>query len=256
MVDLAAPILGFPDARHRLLIASRVDATRALTSLMGRLRAPVRVFVTASAIGYYGLGGDETIDEEGLPNSISSPNSARSGKAPGAAARLGARLVRMRIGLVLGNDGGAFPQLVRPVRFGLGAVLGSGRQWVSWIHIDDLVRLFEFAIDTPRVNGALNAVSPEAVTHRQFQRAMAKQLRRPLWFRVPADAPALGTRGNGSATRRRTARGSSPCSCIGLRVPPPTNGARAGGVAPVPAREGECLQRCISTGLARCAGRR
>jgi predicted DCC family thiol-disulfide oxidoreductase YuxK len=154
---------------------------------MGRLATPVRVFVNASAIGFYGLGGDETIDEEGLPSSIFQSELCQEWEgAAGAAAGLGARLVRMRIGLVLGNDGGAFPQLVRPVRFGLGAVLGSGSQWVSWIHIDDLVRLFEFAIDTPRVNGALNAVSPEAVTHRQFQRAMAKQLRRPVWFRVPA----------------------------------------------------------------------
>jgi uncharacterized protein len=68
----------------------------------------------------------------------------------------------------------------------LGAILGSGAPWVSWIHVDDLIRLFEFVIDTPRASGALNAVSPEPVTHRQFQHALARQLRRPIWLRAPA----------------------------------------------------------------------
>ena len=99
---------------------------------------------------------------------------------------LGARLVRLRIGLVLGRNGGALPQLARAVRFGFGAVLGSGRQWVSWIHIDDLIRLFEFALDNPAVRGALNAVAANPVTHLEFQRGIASALRRPLWLRVPA----------------------------------------------------------------------
>ena len=190
IVNLAgAPILGLPwtRARRRTLLASRVNTTRALTSLMGRLTAPVRVFVSASAIGFYGIGGDEVIDERGRPTSIFQSQLCQDWEAAArAAARLGARLVRVRMGLVLGSDGGALPRLLKPIRLGLGAVLGSGAQWVSWIHIEDLVRLFEFAIDTPRASGALNAVSPEPVTHRQFQEALAQQLRRPLWLRVPA----------------------------------------------------------------------
>jgi uncharacterized protein len=190
IVNLAgAPILGFPwtRARRRTLTASRVDTTRALTSLMGRLTTPVRVFVSASAIGFYGVGGDEVIDEQGRPTSIFQSQLCQDWEAAArAAVRLGARLVRVRIGLVLGTDGGALPQLLRPIRLGLGAVLGSGAQWVSWIHIEDLLRLFEFAIDTPRASGALNAVSPEPVTHRQFQEALAEHLRRPLWLHVPA----------------------------------------------------------------------
>jgi uncharacterized protein len=190
IVNLAgAPILGFPwtRSRRRALIASRVHTTRALTSLMGRLATPVRVFVSASAIGFYGIGGDEVLDEKDRPAPIFQSQLCQDWEAAArAAARLGARLVRVRIGLVLGNDGGALPQLLRPVRLGLGAILGSGAQWVSWIHIDDLVRLFEFAIDTPRVSGAVNAVSPEPVTHRQFQQALARQLGRPLWLRIPA----------------------------------------------------------------------
>lgn len=190
IVNLAgAPILGFPwtRARRRTLMDSRVTTTHALTSLMARLTTPVRVFVSASAIGFYGVHGDELIDEQGRPAPIFQSELCQDWEAAArAAARLGARLVRLRIGLVLGNDGGALPQLSRPVRLGLGAILGSGAQWVSWIHIDDLIRLFEFAIDTPRASGSLNAVSPEPVTHRQFQQALAQQLRRPLWLRVPA----------------------------------------------------------------------
>ncbi len=190
IVNLAgAPILGLPWTRSRrhTLVASRVNTTRALTSLMGRLTTPVRVFINASAIGFYGIGGDEVIDEQGSSSSIFQSQLCQDWEAAArAAARLGARLVRVRIGLVLANDGGALPRLLQPIRFGLGAILGSGAQWVSWIHIEDLVRLLEFAIDTPRVSGALNAVSPEPVTHRLFQEALAHQVRRPLWLRIPA----------------------------------------------------------------------
>ncbi|HEY0747153.1 MAG TPA: TIGR01777 family oxidoreductase [Steroidobacteraceae bacterium] len=198
IVNLAgAPILGFPwtHRRRSTLLSSRVNTTRALTSLMSRLTTPVRVFVSASAIGFYGVGGDELIDERSRPTSIFQSQLCQDWEAAArAAARLGARLVRVRIGLVLGNDGGALRQMLIPIRLGLGAVIGSGAQWVSWIHVDDLVRLLEFSIDTPRVSGALNAVSPHPVTHRQFQEALAHELRRPLWLRVPALAlrAALG----------------------------------------------------------------
>jgi uncharacterized protein len=192
IVNLAgAPILGFPwtGRRRRTLIESRVSATRALTSLMTRLASPVRVFVSASAIGFYGISGDQVIDEEGSPSSIFQSQLCQDWEAAaGAATLLGARVVRLRIGLVLGNDGGALPQLLRPIRLCLGAILGEGAQWVSWIHIEDLVRLFEYVIDTPRANGAFNGVSPEPATHRQLQHALAQQLRRPLWFRVPSFA--------------------------------------------------------------------
>jgi predicted DCC family thiol-disulfide oxidoreductase YuxK len=87
---------------------------------------------------------------------------------------------------VLGRDGGALPHLLRPFRIGLGAVLGSGRQWVSWIHVDDLVRLIEFTLDTPAARGALNAVAPTPVTHLDMQRAIGRALHRPVWLRVPA----------------------------------------------------------------------
>lgn len=190
IVNLAgAPILSLPwtKRRRQKLLASRIDTTRALTLLMGRLSNPVRVFVSASAIGYYGVRGGELLDESARPTEDFQSQLCQEWEAAArAAARLDARLVRMRIGLVLGRMGGALPQLARPVRLGLGAILGNGHQWMSWIHIDDLVRLFEFALDTPRMNGAVNAVSPAPVTHWQFQKSMAQVLKRPLWLRVPA----------------------------------------------------------------------
>jgi len=190
VVNLAgAPILGFPwtRARRQKLVNSRVGTTRALVVLCGRVARPPRVFVTASAVGYYGVGGDEFIDEHGPAASIFQSMLCQEWEAASEGVEsLGARLVKLRIGLVLGRNGGALPQLAGAVRFGLGAVLGSGRQWVSWIHIDDLVRLFEFALDNPAVRGPLNAVATKPVTHLEFQRGIASALGRPLWLRVPA----------------------------------------------------------------------
>src|SRR6185437_785313 len=190
VVNLAgAPILGFPwtRARRQKLIGSRVNTTRTLVELCARLARPPRVFITASAIGYYGLGGDTALDENSPSRPIFQSRLCQEWEETAAAAEhVVARVVKMRIGLVLGQDGGALPQLVRPVRMGFGAVLGAGTQWVSWIHIDDLVRLFEFTLDTPILRGALNAVSPAAATHAQMQRLIAKTLRRPMWLRIPA----------------------------------------------------------------------
>lgn len=190
VVNLAgSPILGLPwtRARRETLLQSRIDTTRALTLLAARLSNPVKVFVSASAIGFYGVTGEKILDEQARPMAVFQSQLCQDWEAAArAAARLGVRLVRLRIGLVLGPDGGALPGLAMSVRLGLGAILGTGRQWVSWIHIDDLVRLIEFALDTPLVRGAVNAVAPTPVTHRQLQQALARTLRRFIWLRIPA----------------------------------------------------------------------
>jgi uncharacterized protein len=190
IINLAgAPILGLPwtQVRRRQLINSRVNTTRALVALCGRLTRPPRIFVTGSAVGYYGLGGDQPIDEQGEPQPIFQSKLCQEWEAAAQAAEgVGIRVVRLRMGIVLANSGGSLPQLIKPVRLGLGAILGTGKQWVSWIHIDDLVRLFEFALDTPTCKGAVNAVSPAAATHEQMQRVLGKVLRRRLWLRAPA----------------------------------------------------------------------
>jgi hypothetical protein len=190
IVNLAgAPILGLPwtRGRRRTLLESRLGTTRALVSLCARLQQTPRVFVSTSAIGYYGVHGDQLLDEQSAPQAIFQSQLCRQWEeAAGAAESLCARVVRLRFGLVLGRDGGALPGLARPVRAGLGAVMGDGRQWVSWIHIDDLVRLIEFVLEKPSLRGAVNAVAPHAATHQQVQRTLARVLRRPLWMRLPA----------------------------------------------------------------------
>jgi uncharacterized protein len=190
VVNLAGePILGQPwtQARRAALLRSRIDTTRALTQLFERLDHPPRVLVSASAIGFYGIRGDEELDERAAPQPVFQSKLCQEWEAAAHAADfLGVRVVTLRLGLVLARDGGALPSLARPVRMGLGAILGSGHQWVSWIHIDDVVRLIEFALDQRTLRAAVNAVAPTAVAHAQFQRVLAQALRRPLWFRVPA----------------------------------------------------------------------
>jgi uncharacterized protein (TIGR01777 family) len=190
IVNLAgARILGRPwtRARRRELIASRVNVTRALVALMGRLAHPVPALVSASAIGFYGARDDEMLDEDVPGTSEFQSQLCRAWEEAALTAEsIGARVVRLRIGLVLGRDGGALPSLLLPARLGLAAILGAGRHWISWIHIDDLTRLIEFAIDTPRATGVINAVAPRPATQRQFQHALTRAVRRPLWLRVPA----------------------------------------------------------------------
>lgn len=189
VVNLAgAPILGMPwtNGRRRKLLDSRLATTRAIGALCARLPRPPAVVVSASAIGYYGVRGDEPVDEQGDSQPIFQSQLCREWEEE--ACRLESeqtRVVRLRFGLVLGGDGGALPQLARPVSMGIGAVIGSGRQWVSWIHIEDLVAMIERALDDPGWRGVFNGVAPEPVTHHRMQRALARTLRRPLWLRLP-----------------------------------------------------------------------
>jgi len=190
IINLAgAPILGRPwtGTRRQKLIDSRVNTTRALTELCTHLARAPRAFISASAIGYYGIHGDELVDEKTNPQPIFQSRLCQEWEAAAdAAAGTVARVIKLRIGMVLGNDGGALPQLARPVRLGIGAILGDGKQWVSWIHIDDLVSLFEFALDTPALRGPVNAVAPAPATHAQMQRLLGTVLHRPMWLRIPA----------------------------------------------------------------------
>jgi uncharacterized protein len=189
VVNLAgAPILGLPwtRARREALLRSRIDTTRALTDLCARLDRPPRVLVSASAVGYYGVRGSEELDEQAAPQPIFQSTLCQQWEAAARAAEsCGMRVVTLRLGLVLARDGGALPSLARPVRMGLGVTLGTGRQWMSWIHIDDVLRLIEFALGNPALRGAVNAVAPSAVSHQAFQRELARTLRRPLWLRAP-----------------------------------------------------------------------
>lgn len=190
VVNLAgAPILGPPwtRARRKLLRESRITTTWALVqSLTARAQRPT-VLVSASAIGFYGVRGNEPLDEQAAPQDIFQSQLCQDWEtAAEAATHLGVRVVRLRLGVVLGRDGGALPQLVRPARLGLAAVLGAGTQGAPWIHLTDAVGLIRFALDTPSLAGAVNAVAPGHVTQAQFTRTLAQVLHRPQWLKVPA----------------------------------------------------------------------
>lgn len=190
VINLAgARILGPPwtDGRRRLLRASRIGTTQRLVAALGERSQRPAVLVSASAVGYYGVRGEQPVDESDGPQDIfQSRLCADWEQAATAAEALGVRVVRLRLGVVLGRDGGALPQLAFPARLGLGAVMGDGQQGMPWIHIDDVVQLFLRALDDATLSGAVNAVAPETATQRQFQQALAQALHRPLWLRVPA----------------------------------------------------------------------
>jgi uncharacterized protein len=176
-------------ARRRIL-ESRVEGTRALVAAM-RGHAP-NVMVSASGVGYYGSCGDRVLTEQS-PNgddflgevAFAWEREARE------AEKLGTRVVCLRIGTVLGPGGGALQKMLLPFRLGLGGRLGPGTQWMSWIHLEDLCGLIQFALPESTLRGVLNAVSPHPVTNADFTRAFARAIHRPAVFPVPAVALKL-----------------------------------------------------------------
>ena len=163
---------------------SRVEGTKSLVKALSERPPPV--LISASAIGYYGSRGDEILTETSKPGGdflaqvvIGWEREARS------AEQFGVRVVPLRFGVVLGRGGGALKKILLPFRLGLGGRLGSGRQWMSWIHLDDLIALIGFAIESAQCTGAMNAVAPHPVTNDEFTHDLARALHRPAVFPVP-----------------------------------------------------------------------
>lgn len=173
-------------ARERIS-NSRIQGTR---SLVAALREhPPAVLVSASAVGYYGSRGDEILTEDTPPSSDFLGQLAVGWEQEAhAAEQFGVRVVTPRIGVVLGRGGGALAQMLTPFRLGVGGRLGTGKQWMSWIALDDMVSLIEFAIEDPALRGPVNAVAPNPVTNADFTRELAAALHRPAIFPVPAFA--------------------------------------------------------------------
>lgn len=172
------------DRKRARIIASRVEVTRACRALIDRLETKPQVLVSGSAIGWYGIRGDEELDE----NSTGTPCFSREVCTTWeeAAEGAGIRTVLLRIGLVLDNGGGMLARMLTPFKFGLGGRFGSGRHWMSWIHRDDLVRLIVHCIADPALTGPVNAVAPNPVTNRDFTRALGRALHRPTVLPVPS----------------------------------------------------------------------
>ena len=171
--------------RKRKIIDSRVNSTRAvITAIENKIISP-KVLLNASAIGYYGTSENEVYNENSLKGSdfLASVSSAWEEEAM-KAEEYGVRTSVIRIGLVLGK-GGALAKMLLPYHFYAGGSIGSGRQWVSWIHINDLVNIFDFVLNNESMNGPVNGTAPNPVTMRQFHYLLGNALNKPSWFNVP-----------------------------------------------------------------------
>lgn len=172
-------------ARKALLVSSRVDTTRKLAALVAQ-RKPA-CFLSASAIGWYGTSETATMDESSPPGSdFLADLCGEWERAAEAAAEAGVRTCRVRVGVVLGKGGGALSKMLPFFRLGVGGPLGSGRQWISWIHVDDLCGLFLFLLENARASGAYNGTAPNPVTMKELARALGRALHRPSALPVPA----------------------------------------------------------------------
>lgn len=178
--------------RKRRILESRTAGTRALAEALSVLRRPPFVLVSASATGIYGDRRDEHLTEDSRAGSGFLAEVARAWEAAtDPARRAGIRVVNLRIGLVLGSGGGALARMLPIFRLGLGGPFGSGRQYMSWIAIDDLIELIGHTIATEALSGPVNAVAPEPVQNRVFAATLGRVLVRPAVIPVPRFAPAI-----------------------------------------------------------------
>ena len=179
-------------AQKERIRASRVDGTRHLVANLSGLARRPRVFVSASAVGFYGDTGDREVDETAGPGTGFLPEVCKAWEGASAPlAALGVRLVHSRFGVVLSPEGGALVKMLTPFRLGLGGPVGSGRQGMSWIALPDAVGALLHALDTPSVVGPLNAVAPAPCTNAEFTRALGRALHRPAVMPLPAFAARL-----------------------------------------------------------------
>ncbi len=179
-------------ARKSLLRNSRVDATRNLVAGLARLTRKPKVMVAASAIGFYGDRGDESLTEQSAPGSDFLGMLSQQWEAESARAEEhGIRTVMLRFGIILSPRGGALARMLLPFKLGAGGRLGSGRQWMSWLTLDEAVGFILHAIHAQDLRGPVNAVAPQHVRNAEFTRTLAHVLRRPAIFPAPAFALRL-----------------------------------------------------------------
>ncbi len=163
------------------IIRSRVDSVRLLYTTIEKNNLPVKTFISASAVGYYPHDYEKEFTEESAPGSdFLSLVCQKWEQEVQHVKSLGIRTARCRIGIVLSNNGGALPQIVKPIKFGLGAPLGNGKQWMPWVHLRDVAGIFVFIAENDKLSGVFNAVGPYNVTNAELTKAAAKVLDKPL----------------------------------------------------------------------------
>lgn len=181
------------DQRKKVLIKSRTDSIALIYKLLKEKEHQVKSVVSASAAGYYSDRGDELMFEESEPaHDFLGHCCIEWEKAVDEGTKLGLRIVKFRTGVILDKSSGALEKIAQPIKYGFGAPLGSGKQWISWIHLEDVSQMYIFAVENDYVKGTFNMSSPQPLTNAWLTKAIAKQLRKPLWLpNVPAFALKL-----------------------------------------------------------------
>lgn len=177
------------NSRKKAIIESRTKSISMIYDLLEKTKShQVKSIISASAVGYYGNRGDELLNEESVPSSdFLSQSCILWEKAVSEGVNFGLRVAKLRIGIILSESGGALEEISKPIKKGIGSPLGSGDQWVSWIHIKDAARMFVHVLEHEELIGVFNVVSPNPVTNKQLTEAVAKQLKKTLWApHVPA----------------------------------------------------------------------
>lgn len=170
----------------RMIMDSRVVGTRNLVSSLRKLEQRPDVLVSASAVGYYGDGGEEELNEKSSPgDDFLAKVCVNWEKEAGTVEEFGMRAVQIRTAPVLSNDGGMLQKMLLPYRLGLGGPLGKGDQWFPWVHINDLVNIYDLTLQNKEMNGPYNAVAPKNTRQKDFSLSLAKTLRKPHFMRVP-----------------------------------------------------------------------
>ena len=180
------------DAKKRRILESRRQGTGHLAEAAARASQPPRVFISASAVGFYGNRGDEVLREDSPSGKGFAAEICRQWEgATQPAAQAGIRTVQIRIGVVMSADGGALPEMLTPFRLGLGGRMGNGRQWWTWISVRDVVGAIQHVLNHETLSGPVNTVAPNPVTNAEFTRILAAVLNRPAIFPMPALAVRL-----------------------------------------------------------------
>jgi hypothetical protein len=192
VVNLAGENIGarrWTNKRKQEIIGSRLAATGAIVAAIGKAKKKPKLLLNASAIGYYGPRGDEEVTEKSSPgHDFLATTTAQWEDEAQKVQTHGTRLVLLRNGLVLGKDGGALPRMLLPFRLFVGGPIGSGRQWMSWIHRDDVLGLIFMAMQNDAVRGVINATAPNPATMKEFCKTLGKAMSRPSWLPVPGFA--------------------------------------------------------------------
>lgn len=186
------------DERKKRILASRIDSTGAIVQALRHDPSAQRVLINASATGFYGVRGDEELDETSNRGEGFLADVVDRWEKAAREAEAFARVVLLRFGVILARDGGALPKMVLPFRLGAGGPIGNGRQWMSWIDRVDVIRMVVWALENDAVRGVFNATAPEPVRNRDFARALGRALHRPALVPTPAFALriALGEMAN------------------------------------------------------------